>query len=226
MVEWDSVHGITYKRLWCTHYLGFPCEGRSGRERDRGATVDGDEGVSESAGGCRRVKREGTSTLTYGAPYGRGVKMRRLRLRHRADGAQGVVQLGGGGNSVPGESAVFVITAASAVAAASAAAAATATAAISTAGVSTAVCTTGRAAASAATKLAQELVLVLDAPFTRPQLQHRPAKPEVEVRELEGHPRTSAKIDLNVAARSDSVPRLLQGLPESYAEFLWNLACF
>ncbi|KYN17721.1 hypothetical protein ALC57_10090 [Trachymyrmex cornetzi] len=127
--------------------------------------------------------------------------MRRLRLRHRTDGAQGVVQLGGGGNSVPGESTVFVITAASAVAAASAAAATTATAAISTAAVSTAVCTAGRTAASTATKLAQELVLVLDAPFTRPQLQHRPAKPEVEVREFEGHPRTSAKIDLNVVAQ-------------------------
>ena len=147
------------------------------------------------------MKREGTSTLTYGAPYGRGVEMRRLRLRHRTDGAQGVVQLGGGGNSVPGESTVFVITAASTVAAASAAAATTATAAISTAAVSTAVCTTGRTAASTATKLAQELVLVLDAPFTRPQLQHRPAKPEVEVREFEGHPRTSAKIDLNVVAQ-------------------------
>lgn len=165
------------------------------------------------------MKREGTSALTYGAPYGRGVEMRRLRLRHRADGAQGVVQLGGGGNSVPGESAVFVITAASA-AAAGAAAAATATAAISTATVSTAVCTTGCTAASTATELAQELVLVLDAPFTRPQLQHRPTKPEVEVRELEGHPRTSAKIDLNVVARLDSVSRLLQGLAESYAEIL------
>ncbi|KYN39144.1 hypothetical protein ALC56_06570 [Trachymyrmex septentrionalis] len=136
--------------------------------------------------------------------------MRRLRLRHRTDGAQGVVQLGGGGNSVPGESTVFVITAASAVAAAAAAAAAaTATAAISTAAVSTAVRTTGRTAASTATKLAQELVLVLDAPFTRPQLQHRPAKPEVEVREFERHPRTSAKIDLNVVAQPTRIHILI-----------------
>lgn len=103
-----------------------------------------------------------------------------LRLRHRADGAQGVVQLGGGGNSVPGESAVFVVTAATSAAAtaagsttssaaASATTAATATAATSAAG-PTAVRAAGRTAASAA-ELAQELVLVLDAPFTRPQLQ-------------------------------------------------------
>lgn len=158
------------------------------------------------------MKREGT--LTYGAPYGRSVEMGRLRLRHRADGAQGVVQLGGGGNSVPGESAVFVVTAAtSATSAATAAAIAAATSAAAAA-VSTTVC-------AIAAEFAQELVLVLDAPFTRPQLQHRTAEPKVEVRELEGHPRTSAKIDLDVIARFelDSVPRLPQ-LPESYAEIL------
>lgn len=199
------MHGITCKRLWYTHYLGFPCEGRNGAQRKRQRTMlDGAEGVLENVGGCRRVKREGTSTLTYGAPYGRGVEMRRLRLRHRTDGAQGVVQLGGGGNSVPGESTVFVITAASA-AAATTATTTISTTAVSTA-VSTAVRTTGRTAASTATKLAQELVLVLDAPFTRPQLQHRPAKPKVEVREFEGHPRTSAKIDLNVVARPTRSP--------------------
>lgn len=136
------------------------------------------------SGRCRRVKREGTSALTYGAPYGRGVKMGSLRLRHRADGAQGVVQLGGGGNSVPGKSTVFVVTAATSTASAAATCAA-ATAAATTAGATTAasaaaatttaagsttVRTAGRTAASAA-ELAQELVLVLDAPFTRPQLQ-------------------------------------------------------
>lgn len=164
------------------------------------------------------MKREGT--LTYGAPYGRSVKMGRLRLRHRADGAQGVVELGGGGNSVPGESAVFVVTAAtSATSIATAAVSATTSAAA--AAVSTAVC-------AVAAEFAQKLVLVLDAPFTRPQLQHRPAEPKVEVRELEGHPRTSAKIDLDVVARFelDSLPRLPQPV-ESYAEILWNFpVCF
>lgn len=146
--------------------------------------------------------------------------MGRLRLRHRADGAQGVVELGGGGNSVPGESAVFVVTAAtSATSIATAAVSATTSAAAAT--VSTAVC-------AVAAEFAQELVLVLDAPFTRPQLQHRPAEPKVEVRELEGHPRTSAKIDLDVVARFelDSLPRLPQPV-ESYAEILWNFpVCF
>lgn len=162
------------------------------------------------------MKREGT--LTYGAPYGRSVEMGRLRLRHRADGAQGVVQLGGGGNSVPGESAVFVVTA---VTSATSTAAVSAT--TSAVAVSTTVCVTAVPAAATAAEFAQELVLVLDAPFTRPQLQHRPAEPKVEVRELEGHPRTSAKIDLDVVARFelDSLPRLPQPV-ESYAEILWN----
>lgn len=121
-------------------------------------------------GRCRRVKREGS--LTYGAPYGRSVEMGRLRLRHRADGAQGVVQLGGGGNSIPGESAVFVVTATTSTTSTTAAAAAAVVAATtSAAAVSTTVCAT--AAPAAATEFAQELVLVLDAPFTRPQLQHR-----------------------------------------------------
>lgn len=31
--EKDSVYGITYKRLWCTHCPGFPYEKRSDRER-------------------------------------------------------------------------------------------------------------------------------------------------------------------------------------------------
>lgn len=131
--------------------------------------------MRRKGGECRRVEREGTSALTYGAPYGRGVEMGRLRLRHRADGAQGVVQLGGGGNSVPGESAVFVVTAAAASSSTGARSTATiaavtiATSAATTAG-SSAVRAAGRTTASA-TELAQELVLVLDAPFTRPQLQ-------------------------------------------------------
>jgi len=157
-------------------------ERQTERERERGGERE------------RERERERTSALTYGTPYGRGVEMGGLRLRHRADGAQGVVQLGGGGNSVPGESAVFVVTATTASAAAAATtatvstgtAAAAATAAVSTgtaaaaaaaaaAAVSSAVRpATGRTAATATTpEFAEELVLVLDAPFTRPQLQHR-----------------------------------------------------
>lgn len=88
--------------------------------------------------------------------------MRSLRLRHRADGAQGVVELGGGGNSVPGESTVLVV----------ASAAGRVTAAVSSAGAGTVASRISGAspAASPAAELAQELVLVLDAPFTRPQL--------------------------------------------------------
>lgn len=115
-------------------------------------------------------------SLTYGAPYGRGVEMGRLRLRHRADGAQGVVQLGGGGNRVPGESSVFVVTSATATSASTAATSA-ATAATATSACPSPVRTTATARASApaaSSQLAQELVLVLDAPFTRPQLQQKP----------------------------------------------------
>lgn len=125
--------------------------------------------------GCDEKQRKNES-LTYGAPYGRGVEMGRLRLRHRADGAQGVVQLGGGGNRVPGESSVFVVTSATATSASTAATSAT-TAATATSAGSSPVRTTATArtsAPAASSQLAQELVLVLDAPFTRPQLQQKP----------------------------------------------------
>lgn len=123
---------------------------------------------------CRDVEQRKNESLTYGAPYGRGVEMGRLRLRHRADGAQGVVQLGGGGNRVPGESSVFVVTSATATSASSAAASATASTAATSAGSSTVrAAAAARTAATAASKLAEELVFVLDAPFTRPQLQQK-----------------------------------------------------
>ncbi|EZA52852.1 hypothetical protein X777_07688 [Ooceraea biroi] len=147
--------------------------------------------------------------------------MRSLRLRHRADGAQGVVQLGGGGNSVPGPPPPPPAAATtSGVSTTSAATTATAATAVSTA-VRTAA---GRTAATAGTpEFAQELVLVLDAPFTRPQLQHRTSrnlKSKFAGLEGGGHPSTSAKIDLDVrVARSDSGPcRLSHGSTESYAE--------
>lgn len=124
--------------------------------------------------GCDEKQRKNES-LTYGAPYGRGVEMGRLRLRHRADGAQGVVQLGGGGNRVPGESSVFVVTSATATSASTAATSATTAATATSAGSSPVRTTaTARTSAPAASQLAQELVLVLDAPFTRPQLQQKP----------------------------------------------------
>lgn len=87
--------------------------------------------------------------LTYGAPYGRGVQMRCLRLRHCADGAQGVVQLGRGGNGIPGESPVFVISASVAPSASSAAAGVTATS----------------GTISATSELTQELVFFFNTPF-------------------------------------------------------------
>lgn len=93
------------------------------------------------------VKQRKNESLTYGAPYGRGVEMGRLRLRHRADGAQGVVELGGGGNRVPGESSVFVVT--SATSASAAATSATTAAATATSAGSSPVRTTATARTSA-----------------------------------------------------------------------------
>lgn len=86
----------------------------------------------EKKGGCAEGEERKNESLTYGAPYGRGVEMGRLRLRHRADGAQGVVELGGGGNRVPGESSVFVVTSATATSACTAAASAGGAAAAAT----------------------------------------------------------------------------------------------
>lgn len=119
--------------------------------------------------GVQDVEQRKNESLTYGAPYGRGVEMGRLRLRHRADRAQGVVQLGGGGNRVPGESSVFVVTSTTATSASTATTSATTSAAAATSASSSAVRTAAACtAASAASKLTQELVFVLDAPFTRP----------------------------------------------------------
>ena len=118
--------------------------------------------------GVQDVEQRKNESLTYGAPYGRGVEMGRLRLRHRADRAQGVVQLGGGGNRVPGESSVFVVTSTTATSASTATTSATTSAAATSAGSSTVRAAAARTAASAASKLTQELVFVLDAPFTRP----------------------------------------------------------
>lgn len=114
------------------------------------------------------VEQRKNESLTYGAPYGRGVEMGSLRLRHRADRAQGVVQLGGGGNRVPGESSVFVVTSTTATSASTATTSATTSAAATSAGSSAVRTAAARTAASAASKLTQELVFVLDAPFTRP----------------------------------------------------------
>lgn len=92
-----------------------------------------------------------------------------LRLRYRADGAQGVVKLRGGGNGVSGETAVLVVSATAAWTSASAPVVVAAVArVVSTAPGARAVSTAAVVAVSTAARpeLAQQLVLVLDAPFT------------------------------------------------------------
>lgn len=84
--------------------------------------------------------------------------MGRLRLRHGTDGAQGVVELSRGGNSVPGESTVLVVTRG-----------------ISTASGNPAITRRATVSGTSTTaKLVQKLVVfVLDVPFTRPKLKKK-----------------------------------------------------
>lgn len=72
------------------------------------------------------------------------------RLRHCTDGAQGVIELSRSSNGIPGKPSVFVVTSG-----------------ISAASVTTwCMIISSSTTATTSTKLIEQLVLILDAPFT------------------------------------------------------------